>query len=415
MKIVKLEAENIKRLRAVEITPAGNVVQITGRNGQGKTSLLDSIWWCLAGAAGVQAQPIRTGETRARIRLDLGELVVTRLFRRQDDGEITTELRVENAEGVRFGSPQRMLDALLGALSFDPLAFARMPAKEQFDTLRCFVPGVDFDALGAAQQADFDRRTALNRQAKEARAQAAGLHVPPDAPDLQTDEGALVAALAQASAHNSAIAKAEVELQAQGARALELQEQIRGLTAQLEELRTAIAVAPDPGTPIDVEDLRWRIQQAHAANEAYDLRVKHTDLVAEADQFERQSEDLTRAMHQREADKRAAIAAAAMPVPGLDFGDGVVLKDGVPFEQASDAEKLRASVAIAMAVNPQLRVIRIRDGSLLDSASLQLVAELAEAHDCQVWIERVADDRRVGFVIEDGSLVPGEHREAARV
>ena len=38
MKIVRLTAENIKRLVAVEITPDGNVVQITGKNGAGKTS-----------------------------------------------------------------------------------------------------------------------------------------------------------------------------------------------------------------------------------------------------------------------------------------------------------------------------------------------------------------------------------------
>lgn len=37
MKIVKLQAENIKRLVAVEISPAGNVVEITGKNGQGAT------------------------------------------------------------------------------------------------------------------------------------------------------------------------------------------------------------------------------------------------------------------------------------------------------------------------------------------------------------------------------------------
>jgi len=49
-------------------------------------------------------------------------------------------------------------------------------------------------------------------------------------------------------------------------------------------------------------------------------------------------------------------------------------------------------------------VVRIRDGSLLDADSLRLVAEMAEQTDCQVWIERVADERKVGFVIEDGAV-----------
>ena len=33
MKIIQLKAENIKRLIDVDITPAGNLVQITGKNG----------------------------------------------------------------------------------------------------------------------------------------------------------------------------------------------------------------------------------------------------------------------------------------------------------------------------------------------------------------------------------------------
>src|SRR3989304_7739112 len=80
MKILKLTAENVKKLRAVEITPTGELVEITGRNGAGKSSVLDAIWWALAGTKHIQAVPIRKGATKARIRLDLGELIVERGF-----------------------------------------------------------------------------------------------------------------------------------------------------------------------------------------------------------------------------------------------------------------------------------------------------------------------------------------------
>src|SRR3989337_2937510 len=60
MKILKLTAENVKKLRAVEITPTGELVEVTGRNGAGKTSVLDAIWWALAGTKHIQAVPIRT-------------------------------------------------------------------------------------------------------------------------------------------------------------------------------------------------------------------------------------------------------------------------------------------------------------------------------------------------------------------
>ena len=43
MKILKLQAENVKRLKVVEITPDGNVIMIGGPNDAGKSSVLDSM------------------------------------------------------------------------------------------------------------------------------------------------------------------------------------------------------------------------------------------------------------------------------------------------------------------------------------------------------------------------------------
>jgi hypothetical protein len=123
-----------------------------------------------------------------------------------------------------------------------------------------------------------------------------------------------------------------------------------------------------------------------------------------AKRYEDEAKALTEAIDARDQAKRAAIAAAKMPVPGLDFGDGVVLLAGVPFDQASDAERLRASVAIAMAANPKLRVIRIRDGSLLDEDAMKVLEQIAIERDFQVWIERVDSSGQVGFVLEDGHV-----------
>ena len=44
MRIVQLSIENVKCLKAVEIKPDGTLQVVTGRNAQGKTSVLDAIW-----------------------------------------------------------------------------------------------------------------------------------------------------------------------------------------------------------------------------------------------------------------------------------------------------------------------------------------------------------------------------------
>ena len=50
VKITAFEAENVKRIKAVQITPQINgLTVIGGNNNQGKTSVLDAIAWALGG------------------------------------------------------------------------------------------------------------------------------------------------------------------------------------------------------------------------------------------------------------------------------------------------------------------------------------------------------------------------------
>jgi recombinational DNA repair ATPase RecF len=95
--IVSLVAENIKRLRAVRVDPKSRVVRIGGRNGQGKTSLLDCIAMALGGAGAAPSKPIRDGAARGQIVLETNDLIVTRKFTAGG-----TSLEVTNKEGAKF-------------------------------------------------------------------------------------------------------------------------------------------------------------------------------------------------------------------------------------------------------------------------------------------------------------------------
>lgn len=422
LKIVRLTAENVKKLRVVEVAPNGDVVVIAGRNGQGKTSVLDSIWWALEGAKHIQAAPIRRGAESARITLDLGELKVERRF--SDKG---STLVVENAEGARYKSPQSMLDALLGALAFDPLAFVGQDPRAQFESLRRIVPlEVDVDKLDGLNRADYDKRTEVNREAKSLRAQAEAILVPAEIPDEKIDTGEILSRITSAAQTNGDLEKrhvrreqagVELETLVKNAGAARLHAQKLRSDADLveaealeverraKELEQRLADAPELPKPVDVEAIRGELERAEGINRLVERFDSRCSLEALAIVAEQKAGKLTEAIATRDEVKADAIAAAKMPVEGLGFGEGIVTFGGVPFDQASTAEQLRVSVAIAMANNPRLRVLLIKEGSLLDDEGLELVSAMARTNNYQVWIERVDSSGKVGVVIEDGSVV----------
>ena len=425
MKIIELQAENVKRLRAVTISPEGNIVEISGRNGQGKSSVLDAIWWALSGTTNIQAKPIRKGQEEARISVDLGELKVIRTFRAREDGTHTTNLIVENGEGARYQSPQKMLDGLLGALTFDPLAFTRMDGRAQLETLKRFVPGVDFAAIEKASKADFEKRTEVNRAIRSLRSQAISIEFPADTPTERIDDAALVAKMQEAGEFNTDLERrrgrreqAESEIDSQvtaietlRARAVQLRREADDADAEADNInarvvvtRRKLAEAEALPEPIDTLDLRQRIADAGRINAAVAQRQQRERIEAQVLAAEAASAALTKAIEDRATQKREAIAKADLPVAGIGFGEDEILLNEVPFDQASSAEQLRTSVAIAIAANPTLRVIRIQDGSLLDEEAMRILAEMAQAADYQVWIECVSSGRSAAIIIEDGAV-----------
>ena len=405
MRIIALQAENIKRIVAVQINPQGNIVEITGKNGNGKTSILDSIWWGLGGSKDIQKNPIRNGADAGFVRLDLGEIIVTRSFARKNETpDYTTKLTVENKEGVKFSSPQAMLDKLLGDLCFDPLAFARSSSDEQFNKLRQFVPDVDFKAIDQANKADYDARTDLNRRAKEQRASASVIVTTAKETDKRISEDALIQEMQAATTFNN-------DIDIRNNNRLNMVRDIKTkrdeaarLTKEAEELQKKLDSAGALPAKKDITDLNQAITTARETNKQVMLLENKKFHEKTAVELEAKSAELTASIENRNADKQAKIAAAKLPVDGISFGDGAVMLNGVPFNQASDAEQLRASIAIAMALNSKLRIVRVRDGSLLDEDSMKILAEMADKNDCQVWVERVDGSGKVGFVIENGYL-----------
>lgn len=408
MKILQLVAENIKRIRVARITPDGAIVQITGANGSGKSSVLDSILFALGGKGSIDPEPIRKGADRGRVRIDLGELIVTRLFTAKG-----STLEVQGADGTDLKSPQAVLDKLLGTLTFDPLQFLRADAKTRLGMLKEAVPlDIDVNALDRERDTIFEERTSVSRRLQQFKAEALGLPDPAHAPTALVSTTDLLEELERDSRYNADLERQTHERNDQVRRVANLEGSIISLEAQLTETRqqwevarAALTAMPDGHVPRDVAPIRARMKGAEESNKQYHAAARARDVRAAITQVGEEHEDLTRRIADIDETKRTAMERAVFPVSGLAFGDGDVIYNGFPFSQASGAEQLRVSAALAMAANPKLRVLRIKDGSLLDKNSLAILEKLAEEKDYQVWLEVVGAGGKSAVVMEDGHVV----------
>lgn len=407
MRIIRLAAENIKRLKAVDIEPDGTLQIITGRNAQGKTSVLDAIWLALGGgqASKDTPRPIRDGETSAAVTLDLGDLLITRTWDAEKD---KTELKVTAPDGAKYRSPQTLLDGLVGKLSFDPLAFTRLTAREQRQALLDLLD-LDFAAADRERARLYNIRLETGRQMH---AYGDLPKLPADAPTAESSGTLLVDRINMAHEAADAIRKARAAIDSCLTRLEDIDQRIAGLQNEREATTASIAEwerrIDDMPEPEDITGLRAALAGLEARNA--EARENARILAAREAQKALQAEytELTRTINAIDQRKADALAAATMPVDGLGFDDQGVTFNGVPFGQASSAEQIRVSLAMAMALNPTLRVVRILDGSLLDADSLAEVRRMAEENDVQVWLEAVgtpetADETAV--VIEDGRCI----------
>ena len=435
MKILGLEIANIKRVKAIHIVPTDQLVKITGANGQGKTSILDAIMWALVGGDAIQSQPIRQGEDSAVIRVKLGtdqktEYLVQRKFTK--DGPKTGYIEVRTADGVKLPSPQAVLNAIIGALSFDPISFMDEKPADQLATLRRLVvltdekgETLDIDALDKESATAFRERTDLNRDQKAAQNRADAIEVPDNLPAEEPSTDEIMQRMNDAQAANRKVDQHEGDMrvlvtsrdQRQQVRdnaklAVERAQQaladaeslLRDAETALTEKQQEIDTFPAAPERVDTNALVQELAVANALRDGFKARTQKIAVQAEANALKAEADEKTARIDEIAKIKADAIARAKMPVPGLSFGDGMVLFDGLPLDQASDATKLRVSIAIAANLNPTLRVLRVRDANHLDSVAMAAMEQFGKDNDFQIWAEIVEESGNVGIVIEDGGV-----------
>lgn len=396
MRIIGFAAENIKKLKTVEFIPDPNLNEISGSNGAGKSSLLNSVWLALGGrdASKEVTNPLRNGTDKGHVTLDLGDLIVKRTFT-EKGGSLT----VTSQDGAKYSSPQGILDGLR-AKFIDPSAFVDLSPKEQREALLQIVDlGFDLDAHEAERKAVFEKRTEVGR---EGRKYGDPGTVDESLPEVEESAAELLTQIQNAQKIVSDYRALQDSLERHKAELVEALAKVQRLQDTI--TNEEAAVASQDAQP-DVKAMTDRLSHLEAHNAAIRANNETRRKYNELQELFAEHEALTNQIAELDKKKADALANAALPVDGLSIEEDGITLDGVPFRDCSTAQKIVAALKIAAAGAPKLKVIQIQRGESLDKNNFALVKQFAEDNGFQIFIETVGDGHGSALIIEDGELV----------
>lgn len=415
-KIRRLFIENVKRIKVVEVIPKGDIVEIAGENAQGKSSIIDSIIYVLGGKEQIPIEPVRRGERSAKIVLETDEFTAIRTWTSNDK----SYLHVGSNTGK---TPQSFLDSKINPISFDPISFTRMKSKEQEVLLRK-VTGLDTSDLESERVRIYEKRKLIGYDVERLKVFRNELGPPVyDLPDREESAQELIdkinAISESVEKRNklvSKIATVKGDIANSNERIRIKMEQIRELQKEVEGIEKVKVVniqradamqkeLDDMEFPGDATELRGELKVVEERNAQIRRNIAISKAQNEYDEVQRQYSECTGEIHDIDVEIQNRILNTEFPIEGLSVSEDGIVFNNIPFEQASQAEQIKISLAIAEAMNSELQIVLIKDGSLLDKNSMKVIRDFAKQKDCQIWVERIEPTSSDAIIIEDGGVV----------
>lgn len=400
VKINNLEIENVKRVKAVTLAPAENgLTVIGGKNGQGKTTVLDAIAWALGGDRFKPSQPNREGSVippHLKVELSNG-LVVER------SGN-SSSLKVIDPNGNKGG--QQLLNEFVEALALNLPKFMQMSNKEKADTLLRIIGVRDkLYALETDEQKLYNRRTEIGRVRDQKAKYAKELPVYSGLPAELISAVELIRQQQDILARNG-------ENQRKRDNLAQLQQEYDRTAAQIEELGTKLErISADLETAMkSAQDLHdestAEIEQSLADIEATNTKIRanldRQRAEIEAEDFGRQYDELTEQLHDVRRQKSDLLNGADLPLEGLSVENGELLYNGCRWDCMSGSEQLRVATAIVRRLNPKCGFVLLDKLEQMDTDTLKEFGEWLEQEGLQVIATRVSTGGECSIIIEDG-------------
>lgn len=407
IKINSLEIENIKRVKAVQLKPLENgLTVIGGKNGQGKTSVLDAIAWALGGDRFKPSQPEREGShvpPNLHITLSNG-LVVER---RGEKGA----LKVIDPNGNKGG--QQLLNEFVEQLAINLPKFMEQTSKEKANTLLKIIGvGDKLYELETQEQQLYNHRHAIGqiadqkaKFAKEMPCYAGVPNKPVSASELIKQQQILLAKNGENQRKRQQVAELEAKRTSLDERIAVLTEQLKQLTSEYGDVERDLDTARRTAADLQDESTA-EIEQSISDIEQLNIKIRanleRERAELEAEDYKKQYEELTEQIEKVRSDKSALLDSADLPLKGLAVENGELIYNGFKWDNMSGSEQLKVSTAIVRKLNPKCGFVLIDKLEQMDTETLDEFGKWLESEDLQAIATRVGTGDECSIIIEDG-------------
>ncbi len=453
LKIIGLRVDGIRKLNAVEMEfEDSGLIQIKGKNDQGKTSLINTIEWLIEGNKVLNKEIINHNKEHAEAGLRVGKYQIKRVAGKG------AKLEVRNTETntIERGEVQNFLDTFINELTFNPRPFLDQTPYQQLKfCMELF--GIDFSEIDKQMETLENDRLLKGREIKRFGA----IIFPEKAETVDIDDlikerkeinnrnntetaehqRAVTNELAMLEVFNKEqrdkaqlIKSFQASVDLAEANAKRAEEDFVNAAIELENAKTkansennilnaqTIKLAgmdqPEPEVPLTSIIEKPELE----STDTVDLKISKTGATnVKAAAYEKALEDrLTKELCEKEymeyqeqidelrEEKLEILRKVKTGVDGFEIKIEGIYYNGVSSENWSDSDGLVLASKLCLAQMPKLRAIFMDRGESLDEDTLKAWGEWAKANDIQAFItivDSIPEQLEDGvFYIEEGRV-----------
>jgi len=417
MKILSIEIENYKKIKALHYVLDGKNMKVSGATGVGKTTAISALWEILK----TIGDPITHGEQRGKVKVVLGD-GQKKVFCEKKLAPKSQTVIIMTSDGEKISVKD--FREWFSELGINPHKLLDMKPLEQTEILLKAVKlpdGVSLNKLDDQREKLEDNRLIAHREMVRTKK---GIEI--EVEEIETiDISDVVKRIGDANQQNHIISNKQNDHTRSSSSVIDLGGEIAGLHAQIENIKGTIQAKTNvkkvvedeiaglekflkENEPIDTLEMQNTIENSQSINNKASEYRQYVKNKAEYESCYKKHTDLDDKVKALDDKKKNALAAAEFPIDGISIKENQLYFNGCMLSNCGHSEQMLFCGALAAATiqGKKLKVVRMDGIESMGKADFEKLEKIFNNKGVQVLSSRVSrgDKEENEIIIVDGAI-----------